>query len=109
MTNSDSSPSLLNDSAKPYAGHGKTSIPFSLFIGMCISDSKHMSTVEILKIIDIRKKNRNDLLSAYSRGNLKFGYIYINTHKIYSSIYIIILKITLNKLLNYSVNISRSL
>lgn len=60
MTNSSSSPSLLNDSAKPYAGHGKT---WSLFI-FSVSDSKNnMFIVEILKIINgYEEENKNDVI-----------------------------------------------
>lgn len=65
MTNSSSSPSLLNDSAKPYAGHGKTRSFFSFYRYVFLTLKTYV-TVEILKIIDIREENRNDLLSAYS-------------------------------------------
>lgn len=60
MTNSSSSPSLLNDSAKPYAGHGKTWFLFLFY--MCVSDSKNsMSIVEILNIMDkCQEENKNN-------------------------------------------------
>lgn len=61
MTNSSSSPSLLNDSAKPYAGHGKA---WFLFLSYTyVSDSKNnMSIVEILKVIDRYKEESKTMI-----------------------------------------------
>lgn len=66
MTNSSSSPSLLNDSAKPYAGHGKTRSLF-LFLWVCVfltlKTYVHGRDFENYRY---KEENRNDLLSAHS-------------------------------------------
>lgn len=73
MTNSSSSPSLLNDSAKPYAGHGKT-----WFLSLCYMYSFHSKNnfyvLEILTIVNrYKEENKNQTFYHDLQDSIQCG------------------------------------